>query len=225
MKWINILLLFSLLILCCSVSSEAEGPAIHHTDNEKYSSVKIGIQEWMSENLNAGYFRNGDPIPEARTAEAWKEAGQNGRPAWCYYDNEPENGKIFGRLYNWYAVSDPRGLAPEGWRIPGDRDWQILVNALMGPEEAGGKLKEAGTAHWIEPNAGAVNSTGFTARPGGCRDIHGAVFRYIGDVAFFWSATESAAFTAWFWELYSSHSQVQRHFQNKQFGFSVRCVR
>src|SRR6185436_5977257 len=75
--------------------------------------VTIGTQTWMSRNLDVSRFRNGEPIPEARTTEEWIEAGKNGRPVWCYYENKPELGVIYGRLYNWFAVADPRGLAPD----------------------------------------------------------------------------------------------------------------
>jgi uncharacterized protein (TIGR02145 family) len=85
--------------------------------------VKIGNQTWMNENLNVEFFRNGQPINEAKTQEDWKIAGENQRPAWCYYNNEELNGTSHGKLYNWYAVNDPRGLAPEGWKIPTNDDY------------------------------------------------------------------------------------------------------
>ena len=84
------------------------------------SSVKIGSQVWATENLNVDRFRNGDPIPQAKTAEEWQNAGNNQQPAWCYYNNDPKNGESYGKLYNWYAVNDRRGLAPQGWHIPSD---------------------------------------------------------------------------------------------------------
>ena len=93
-------------------------------------SVKIGNQEWMSENLNVDHFRNGDIIPEVKSKEDWEEAGKNGQPAWCYYENDPKNGEKYGKFYNWYAVNDPRGLAPEGWHIPSDGEWTEMINFL-----------------------------------------------------------------------------------------------
>ncbi len=92
-----------------------------------YSTIVMGNgQEWMAENLRVFYFRNGDPIPIVKTDEAWKEAGENGEPACCYYENNSEYGKTYGVLYNWYAVNDPRGLAPEGWHVPTDAEWTAL---------------------------------------------------------------------------------------------------
>lgn len=92
----------------------------------QYNSVKIGNQVWMSENLNVSTFRNGDPIPEAKTNEEWDRAGANKQPAWCYYNNDPRNGAKYGKLYNWFAINDPRGLAPEGWHVSNLDDWNIL---------------------------------------------------------------------------------------------------
>ena len=95
-----------------------------------FKSVKIGNQEWMSDNLNVDHFRNGDIIPEVKSKDDWKEAGKNGQPAWCYYENDPKNGEKYGKFYNWYAVNDPRGLAPEGWHVPSDGEWTEMINFL-----------------------------------------------------------------------------------------------
>ena len=89
-----------------------------------YKSVKIDNQEWMAENLNIDKFRNGDRIPEVKINEEWEKAGNEKKPAWCFYDNDPANGEKYGKLYNWHAVNDPRGLAPEGWHVPSDEEWK-----------------------------------------------------------------------------------------------------
>ena len=107
----------------------------------QYESVKIGNQEWMNRNLDVDRFRNRDLIPHIESDEEWKKAGQNEQPAWCYYDNDPENGKKYGKLYNWFAVNDPRGLAPEGFHVPTDDEWTILVEFLGGKDIAGHKMK------------------------------------------------------------------------------------
>ena len=107
----------------------------------QYESVRIGNQEWMTRNLDVDRFRNGDMIQHAESNKEWKKAGENGQPAWCYYDNDPENGKKYGKLYNWFTVNDPRGLAPEGWHITSQKDWTILVEFLGGYEIAGHKMK------------------------------------------------------------------------------------
>ena len=104
-------------------------------------SVKIGTQTWTTENLNVSTFRNGYPIMEAKTNEEWNQANENKQPAWCYYENDPKNGAKYGKLYNWYAVNDPRGLAPAGWHVPSDAEWTILSDFLGGESTAGKKMK------------------------------------------------------------------------------------
>ena len=113
------------------------------TPSGPYKTVTIGNQVWMKENLNVSTFRNGDPIPEAKTAEEWQAAGTEKQPAWCYYDNDPKNGVKYGKLYNWYAVNDSRGLAPSGYHVPTDLEWTVLADFLGGESVAGGKVKSA----------------------------------------------------------------------------------
>jgi uncharacterized protein (TIGR02145 family) len=113
------------------------------TPSGPYKTVTIGTQVWMKENLNVSSFRNGDPIPEAKTAKEWQAAGEAKQPVWCYYDNDPKNGVKYGKLYNWYAVNDSRGLAPSGYHVPTDLEWTVLADFLGGESVAGGKLKSA----------------------------------------------------------------------------------
>ncbi|HNW99007.1 MAG TPA: fibrobacter succinogenes major paralogous domain-containing protein [Bacteroidales bacterium] len=193
-------------------------------DGNIYHTVKIGTQVWMVENLNVSHFRNGEIIPEAKTAEEWKEAGNKKQPAWCYYDNNPDNGKIYGKLFNWYAVNDSRGLAPLGWHIPSDDEWTMLTEFLGGESYAGGKMKEAGTLHWESPNYGADNSSGFTAIPGGSRNLNG-LFHGIGIAGDFWSVTES---NCGVWSLdifYCLESACRKEYKDKNTGYFVRCLR
>jgi uncharacterized protein (TIGR02145 family) len=104
-------------------------------------TVTIGTQVWMTKNLDVDHFRNGDAIPQAKTDEEWKRAGENKQPAWCYYNNDPANGVKYGKLYNWYAVNDQRGLAPAGYHVPSDEEWTILSDYLGGSDIAGKKMK------------------------------------------------------------------------------------
>ena len=191
-------------------------------DGNTYKTVEIGSQEWIAENLNVSHFRNGDPIPEAKTDEEWERAGEEARPACCYYENNAGNGKTYGKLYNWFAVNDPRGLTPEGWHVPSDDEWTKLTDYLGG--DAGGKLKEKGATHWESPNTGATNETGFTALPGGSRDYNGS-FSSIGYYGRWWSATEGSATSAWGRSMSFYFSGVYRFYDYKEVGFSVRCVR
>ncbi len=105
-------------------------PEIVEDIKSGFKTVKIGGQVWMAENLNVSTFRNGDPIPQARTEEEWKKLGENKQAAWCYYDYDPANGKKYGKLYNYYATRDSKGLAPNGWHIPKDSEWETLLNHL-----------------------------------------------------------------------------------------------
>ncbi len=119
-------------------------------------TVMIGTQTWEMANLNVITFRNGDTIPEARNNKEWVAAGESGKPAWCYYNNDPALGLKYGKLYNWYAVNDPRGLAPAGWTLAGDADWAKLISYLGGMGAAGSKMKS--TSGWIEGNIGTNES-------------------------------------------------------------------
>jgi uncharacterized protein (TIGR02145 family) len=110
--------------------SKTKGSFIDSREDNVYKTIVIGTQTWMAENLNESTFRNGDEIPEAKSNEEWVKAGKEGKPAWCYYENDPKNGAKYGKLYNWYAVNDPRSLASEGWHIPNDTEWTIIENCL-----------------------------------------------------------------------------------------------
>lgn len=104
-------------------------------------TVTIGSQVWMTKNLDVSTFRNGDHIPQAKTDEEWKKAGENQQPVWCYYAYDQAKGPKYGKLYNWYAVNDPRGLAPRGYHVPTDAEWTKLENFLG--SDAGKKMKSA----------------------------------------------------------------------------------
>jgi len=191
---------------------------------EQYKSVKIGNQVWMSENFDVDKFRNGDIIPQTQLAEEWKKAGDEGSPACCYYNNDPASRKIYGKLYNWFAISDPRGLVPTGWHVPTDAEWTTLTTYLGGEDSAGGKLKEAGTTHWAIPNTGATNETGFTGLPVGYSGFDGWLY-YIGSFGFLWSSTKSSSTDAWTRIMGCYNANVDRRSYSLRCGFSVRCVR
>jgi uncharacterized protein (TIGR02145 family) len=187
-------------------------------DGNVYNTVTIGTQEWTSENLNVEHYRNGDFIPQVQDKEEWLNLNTG---AWCYYYNDSKIGKTYGKLYNWYAVNDSRGLAPEGWHIPTDAEWRILTDFLGGDETAGGKLKA--TTFWESPNTGATNSSGFSAFPFGVRYTEG--FYYIGKDCTFWSASEDYFDYAWYRSLSHIDSVVFRDSYYESSGMSVRCVR
>ena len=183
--------------------------------------VQIGNQQWMLENLGADYFRNGDAIPEAKTEEEWLLAGENKQPAWCYFENDKANGQKYGKLYNWYAVNDARGLAPEGWHVPTDLEWKMLSNQLGGEDFAGEKMKSS--SGWNNQGNDS-NSTGFTGLPGGCRGYDGD-FHHVGSHGYWWSASENDESGAWVRRLDDSYPYLNRGHYHKENGFSIRCVR
>jgi uncharacterized protein (TIGR02145 family) len=192
------------------------------------AEVTIGTQVWMKENLNVSTFQNGDTIPEIKTGAEWEKAGKEGKPAWCYYNNDPANGAKYGKLYNWFALIDKRGLAPKGWRIPNDSDWTVLLNNY--PDSiVDNKLKS--TSGWAK-NGNGDNGSGFSALPGGVFvGIKG--FYQLGTDGYFWSSTEQKRIakyddqTAHCIQLSStiSDDRIILSEGNKACGESVRCLK
>jgi len=189
-----------------------------------YRTAKLGIQEWSATNLNVKTFRNGDIIPEAKTKEEWLKAGADGKPAWCYYKNDPVNGFKYGKLYNWYAINDKRGLAPDGWRVAINKDWELLIKNLLGIDYAGPKLKS--NNGWKSKNG--VNKIGFSALPSGLRNDDGD-FNFLGTIGQWWSNTEPVEVTKsnliYSVKLNDNTVEVSYNKVKKSTGLSVRCVR
>ena len=190
-----------------------------------FKTVKIGDQVWSADNLNTDRFANGDLIPEMKSNFEWESSGKNQQPAWCYYNNDPDNGQVYGKLYNWFAVADPRGLCPTGWHVPNDEEWTTLEDFLGGSDYAGEYMKEAGTSHWFaSQNIGASNSSGFSGLPGGFRGKDES-FDNIGINGYWWCSTQSSTLTAYNRNLFYYSSTVYRYYPNKVLGFSVRCLK
>ncbi len=183
-------------------------------------TIQIGTQKWMSKNLDVAFYRNGDPIPQVTDPTVWAALTTG---AWCYYNNDSTQGTRYGKLYNWYAVNDPRGLAPTGWHIPSDAEWSALSTTLGGDAVAGGKMKEAGTPHWASPNTAGNNNSGFAGLPGGYRN--NGSFIGVTTTGYWWSATESSTSYAWFRYLYYDVGIIGRSISSKPSGLSVRCLR
>jgi len=227
--------LLSALLVLMALSSFGEG--VIAQDRITYKTVKIGKQVWMAENLNVSEFRNGDPIQEAKTDEEWEKVGIAGKPAWCYYNNGPTNGEKYGKLYNWYAVNDPRGLAPSGWHLPSEDEW-IELEMYFGLSKSdaydenwrvtkdwrvtneGIKLKAS--SGWEEGGNG-TNSSGFAALPAGSRGYTG-IFHDIGYVANFWSSSGGRG-SARYRRLSYSYPGVGCSSGSMSYGFSVRCLK
>ena len=186
-----------------------------------YHSVTIGDQVWMVENLKTTRFRNGDPIPNVPDNSEWSGLTSG---AFSYYSNEADTSETYGYLYNWYALTDSRNIAPEGWHVTTDEEWATLMNFLEGPNVAGGKLKEPGTLHWKEPNIVTDDNIGFDALPGGLRYSDGT-YRAIGEAFYVWSTTESNETMAFYWGIFNDGVGVSNGIINKKTGLSVRCVK
>ena len=193
---------------------------------QNLDGVTIGNQVWMAKNLNVDKFRNGDPIPHARTKEEWKMAVKKGQPAWSYYENDPSNGEKIGKLYNWYAVNDPRGLCPVGWHVPSNNEWTQLTDYLGGVKEAVDKIKS--TYGWKDDRNG-TNESGFNAFPSQRRNLSGNFTNEYNDVyANWWCSTEQDAKKAWMRGISSGGFSANNVYVGgfpKAIGISVRCVR
>jgi len=207
-----------------TVLNGMENPTQVNKKSSLLEPVRIGTQIWSQNNLDVEYFRNGDVVPQAKSNEEWEAAGQNGKPAWCYYPSAPTDYGIYGKLYNWYAIIDYRGLAPSGWHIPNDEEWRVLSTYLGGNLEAGGKLKEKGFSHWLSPNSGAINYGNFTGLPGGSRGEMGS-FQGIGHIGYWWSITDRDTENASYYALYFNTTKFGFYYHHKRQGFSVRCIK
>jgi uncharacterized protein (TIGR02145 family) len=190
-------------------------------DGNTYATIQIGTQVWMAENLRTTRYRNGDPIPNVTEAEMW---GNLSSGAWCHYANDPSYEVPYGKLYNWHTVKDPRKLCPAGWHVPTDGEWEVLSDYLGGESVAGGKMKSAGTQHWVAPNFVGTNDSGFSGLPGGGRGSSGN-FDVLGSLGYWWSASESGAESAWDRNLNFNNAVIYRYSYLKRNGFSLRCLR
>lgn len=218
-----VILTWAVLNLASCKDDDAKPETVTDIDGNVYGTVTIGTQVWMAENLKVTKYRNGDPISSV-TGEAQWSSLKTG--AYCSYNNDANNLKTYGQLYNWYAVADSRNLAPAGWHIPTDEEWTTLVDFLGGDGEAGIKLKESGTIHWNSPNFGVTNDSKFTALPGGYRGNNGT-FTGLGSNGNWWSFTEfvSVSTAAWWRRMSYSFGGVGRDVAFKESGYSVRCIK
>lgn len=188
-------------------------------------TVVIGQQQWMDKNLNFEFYSNGDAIPEVSDPTAWQNLTTG---AWCYYNNDPVTGDVYGKLYNGYAVMDSRGLCPSGWHVPSLVEFQTLTTNLGGNLVAGGKMKKPGLTYWASPNLNATNTSGFSGLPGGTRIGGTAAFADLTVLGFYWTATTNQSG-------YNQYVYLNKNFAEfgvgntfaapLNYGYSVRCIR
>jgi uncharacterized protein (TIGR02145 family) len=189
-------------------------------DGNVYPVVEIGNQCWTKENLKTSKFADGSVIPNTTNNDTWANLTS---PAWCNYENNAGNDAIYGKLYNWYTVADPRNVCPTGWHVPTDADWTVLTDYLGGETVAGGKMKT--TSGWQSPNTSATNESGFSGLPGGYRFYYDGSFSFVGYYGFWWSSSESSTASAWSRDLVYAYGNADRTYFNKQNGLAVRCLR
>lgn len=217
---------FRLSILLVFIGVHLGGFTQHRTvepvSQPVFVSVKIGNQVWMAENLGVDRFRNGDLIPQAKSKAAWQKAAKNETPAWCYYGFDAKNGMQYGKLYNQFAVTDARGLAPIGWHIPNFEEWDELGIALGGEALAGNLLKSK--TGW-DADGNGTDQVGFTALPTGyCSEKGKALYR--GKTTSFWTKDEGVDLIfGLIYTLGAYDSKLVEVNQLKVAGLPVRCVK
>jgi uncharacterized protein (TIGR02145 family) len=208
-------------------SSQLSYSLIEDIDGNVYKTITIGNQEWMAENLRTTKYNDGTNINLVAPYDVtWLKLTTQG---FCWYINNPSYYKnLIGALYNWYAVNTNK-LCPTGWHVPTDIEWTTLTNFAGGEAYAGGKLKEIGQTHWMTPNTGATNETGFTALPAGNRTNNGS-FTSLGYYGYlregsWWSSTQSSSSEAWLRTIVYDNKAILTKSFNKNYGLSIRCLK
>jgi uncharacterized protein (TIGR02145 family) len=232
----DVLLILSIFLMFSCTKDEHKNKdkeiTVTDIDGNIYNTITIGTQVWMAENLKTTKYNDGTALSNVTDNTAWSALTTG---AYSEYNNTPGNSTTYGRLYNWYAVDNNattkvasnggKNVCPTDWHVPDDAEWTTLTTFLGGEAVAGGKLKETGTTHWTSPNTGATNETGFTALPGGYRDLGGHYYN-IGRIGFWWSSTEYSATYAWLRLIYGDYAVVDSsRYYEKPVGFSVRCIK
>lgn len=193
-------------------------------DGNIYKTITIGTQTWMAENLRTTKYRNGDPIPHVTNTSDWAELTTG---AYCNFNNIDQLDTVatLGRLYNWHVISNSRTIAPNGWHIPTESDWNTLVTYLGGKDDAGGKMKEVGTLHWLDPNTGATNESGFTGFSSGWRGGNGIFYNSYGNSSFWWTTTGYNEELAFGLLLRKNNTTTALAANEIRYGGGVRCVK
>lgn len=213
-----------MFFITCKKTDESPAGTVTDIEGNIYNTVTIGTPVWMAENLSVTQYNNGDPIPNITDSTEWSNLTIG---AYCDYENDSDNSNTYGRLYNWYAINDPRKICPEGWHVSTHIDWERIMAFLGGESGAGGRLKEGGYTHWPYPNAGATNSSGFTALPGGFRGsfISEGEFSDLLSRGYWWCTDVERVGFSWSTAMDFRDGGVESSIKSQISGFSVRCVR
>ncbi|MDB5228776.1 MAG: hypothetical protein JWN78_2969 [Bacteroidota bacterium] len=223
MKKIIILLITTFLLISHTILAQGtyDDTPSKKNDETKYNPVIIGSQIWMRDNLDLSTFQNGDRIPEVNDDVTWVTNGIIQKPASCYSESMTYfNG--YGKLYNWYAANDARGICPEGWSVPDNKDWEQLINYLGGEKEAFSKLGDSKA--WTKGTFN--NSSGFTALPAGVRnESNDGKFSAKGYATMWWSSTPSDDEYGSAFHLNGYYTSFVRGDKYKRNGYSIRCIK
>lgn len=211
------------MLVLASVAQQQEETVTDY-DGNIYHVIAIGGQEWLAENLKTTHFSNGDAIDKIKGGASWEEAAENEKSGWCDYKNNAANSAIYGRLYNFFAVNDPRGICPEGWHVASDEEWQGMEDTIGGDSIAGGILKETGVTHWSSPNTDATNQFGFSALPGGFRWFSG-FYQGIRLRGVWWTSSCANDVDAVTRYIDYQSPDCMKDLNNKRHGASVRCIK
>lgn len=197
-----------------------------------YKTIVIGNQEWMAENLKTSIYRNGEAIANVMDNTQWANLTTG---AWCYFNNDSQYECPYGKLYNWYAVADPRNVCPTGWHVPTDAEWNVLTGYLdpsynpnaEGTQSttAGGKMKSTGLQYWFDPNQDATNESGFSGLPSGVRTFSNGTFMNIGSGESWWCSTSYDLNKSWYRTISFQQANIGRFYSNKKQGNALRCLR
>jgi uncharacterized protein (TIGR02145 family) len=208
-------------ILAISCKKDDNNNTVTDVAGNTYNTVTIGTQVWMASDLKTTKYNDGTAIAVVSDNTAWSNLTTG---AVCDYNNTAANSATYGKLYNWYAVTDSRKLCPAGWHVPSQTEWTTMLTAIGGADVAGGKMKEVGTTHWASPNTSATNTSGFTGLGGGYRNYLG-VFKDFSYNVGYWSSTATDATYAMYVGLWFMNTDVDNYGLNKKSGINVRCIR
>jgi uncharacterized protein (TIGR02145 family) len=230
--------LVSIFFFACSSTEDSENPIennpehlnqtlqygeIEDIEGNVYKTIQIRSFIWMAENLRTSKFCNGDPIPLKTSNSDWVTSHNEKKPAYSLINNDQTKDYPYGKLYNWYAVSDSKNICPCGWRVPSDIEWKTMIDSLG--SNTGGKLKTSGGNYWNSPNEGATNESGFSGLPSGSRWETDGSFNLFGKVGGWWTSNNIDAFSSWIFALTEESSGTDRGGGSKGIGVSVRCIK
>lgn len=215
------LIFFTLLILLMAPGSMAQ-QRVADFDGHLYDTIHIGTLVWLTPNLRTTHYSNGVPVPMITDSVLWAHTNSGAR---CYYDNDSAMyDSVYGALYNYFVITDTNKICPTGWRVPTNNEWLATEVDVGGLDIAGGEMKEAGTAHWMSPNVGATNHSGFTGLPGGAMDPYTSTYTWLRENGLWWTATSYSGSMAWSTYMWYMSTSVDHNPVSKKAGMSIRCV-